>query len=130
MIYGEDLRLDIRSLLGRPAESLLLAIAVAIAVGATVTGTTLAAAAATFSERLLASVHYREIIVTTTMGSTTEAAPARLARPDVELTPGDLDRARSVTEAVHYAYIAEDTYFHLAYSRRSEEKVGASADLQ
>jgi len=113
VIYGEDLRLGIRSLLGRPAESVLLAVAVAIAVEATVTGITLAAAAATFSERLLASVHYREIVVTTTMGSTTDAAPARLARPDVELSRGDLDQARSVTEAVQYAYIAEDTYFHL-----------------
>ena len=35
MIHGEDLRLGIRSLLGRPAESVLLAVAVAFAVGAT-----------------------------------------------------------------------------------------------
>ena len=113
MIYGEDLRLGLRSLLGRPAESLLLVVAVAFAVGATVTGITLAAAAATISERLLTSLHHREIVVTTTMGSTTEAAAARLARPDVELTVEDLDRIRSVTEAVQYAYMAEDTFYHL-----------------
>ena len=113
VIYGEDLRLSIRVLLGRPAESLLLAVAVAFAVAATVTGITLAAGAATISERLLASLHHREIVVTTTMGSTTVAAPARLARPDVELSFEDLDRARSVTEAVQYAYMAEDASYYL-----------------
>ena len=40
------------------------------------------------------------------------AAPARLAPPSsVELTIEDLDRARSVTQAVQYAYLAEDTFF-------------------
>ena len=111
MIYGEDLRLGIRSLLGRPAESVLLAVAVAFAVGATVTGITLAAAAATISDRLLASLHHREIVVTTTMMNTTAETPARFVRPDVELTFEDLDRARSVTEAVQYAYMAEDTFY-------------------
>ena len=113
MIHGEDLRLGIRSLLGRPAESILLAASVGIAVGATVTGITLASTAATISERLLAAVHHREIVVTTTTGTTTEAAPARLARPDIELSFEDLHRARSVTDAVQYAYIAEDTYYHI-----------------
>ncbi len=113
MNYGEDLRLGIRSLLGRPAESVLLAVAVALAVGATVTGITLAAAAATFSDRLLSSLHHREIVVTTTIMSTTAEAPARLAPPDVDLTLDDLNRARSVSEAVQYAYIAEDTSYLL-----------------
>ena len=113
-MYAEDLRLGIRSLLGRPAESVLLAVAVAFAVGATVTGITLAAAAATISDRLLASLHHREIVVTTTMLSTTTEAPAELVRPDVELTFEDLDRARSVTEAVQYAYMAERTFYFVA----------------
>ena len=116
MNYGEDLRLSLRSLLGRPAESVLLAVAVAFAVGATVTGITLAAAAATISDRLLASLHHREIVVTTTMMSTTAEVPARLVRPDVELTFEDLDQARSVTEAVQYAYMAEDTFYHHLYA--------------
>ncbi len=113
MIHGEDLRLGIRSLLGRPAESVLLAVAVAFAVGATVTGITLAAAAATISDRLLSSLHHREIVVTTTMTSTTAEAPARLVPPDVELTFEDLDRARSVTDAVQYAYLAESEFYHV-----------------
>ena len=113
MNYGEDLRLGIRSLLGRPAESVLLAVAVAFAVGATVTGITLAAAAATISDRLLASLHHREIVVTTTTMSTTAEAPARLVGPDVELAFEDLDRARSVTDAVQYAYMAETEFYHV-----------------
>ena len=113
MTYGEDLRLGIRSLLGRPAESLLLAVAVAFAVGATVTGITLAAAAVTISERLLASFRHREIVVTTTMMGTTMAAPARLTLPDVELTFEDLERARSAAEAVQYAYMAETEVYVL-----------------
>ena len=114
MIYGEDLRLGVRSLLGRPAESLLLAVAVALAVGATVTGITLAGTAATISERLLASLRYREIIVTTKVGSETMESPGRKLLPGrVELTVEDLDRARSVTQAVQYAYMAEETSFLL-----------------
>ena len=110
VIYGEDLRLGVRSLLGRPAESLLLAVGVAVAVGATVAGIALAVTAATISERLLASLRYREIIVTTKAGSETMESPARKLLPGrVELTVEDLDRARSVTQAVQYAYMAEKT---------------------
>ena len=114
MIYGEDLRLSIRGLLSRPAESLLLVVAVAFAVGATVTGITLAGAAATISERLLSSLRYREIVVTTTVSSTTMESPARKTPArNVELTREDLDRARTVTQAVQYAYMAEETRYHL-----------------
>ena len=114
VIYGEDLRLSIRALLGRPAESLLLAVGVAVAVGATVTGIALAGTAATISERLLASLRHREIIVTTKVGSETMESPGRKLLPGrVELTVEDLDRARSVTQAVQYAYMAEETSFLL-----------------
>ena len=112
VIYGEDLRLGLRSLLGRPAESLLLAVGVALAVGASVAGITLAVATESISERLLSSLHYREIAVTTTaLGAD---APAWKKPPtSVELTIDDLARARSVTQAVQYAYTAEDTSFHV-----------------
>ena len=92
---------------------MLLLVAVAFAVGATVTGITLAAAAATISDRLLSSLHHREIVVTTTTMSTTAEAPARLVGPDVELAFEDLDRARSVTDAVQYAYMAETEFYHV-----------------
>ena len=81
VIYGEDLRLGVRSLLGRPAESLLLAVGVAVAVGATVAGIALAGTAATISERLLASLRHREIIVTTKVGSETMESPGRKLLP-------------------------------------------------
>ena len=112
VIYGEDLRLGLRSLLGRPAESLLLAVGVALAVGASVAGIILAVTTESISERLLSSLHYREIAVTTTaLGAD---APAWKKVPtSVELTIDDLARARSVTQAVQYAYTAEDTSFHV-----------------
>ena len=114
VIGSEDLRLSLRALLGRPAESLLLAVGVALAVGATVAGLTLAITTATISERLLPSLRFREIAVTTMAANRTMEAPARVAPPsNVELTIEDLDRARSVTQAVQYAYLAEMTFFHV-----------------
>lgn len=77
MIHGENLRLGIRSLLRRPAESVLLAVAVALAVAASVAGITLAGTSATISERLLTSIRFREIAVTTMAASATMDALAR-----------------------------------------------------
>ena len=101
VIYGEDLRLGIRSLLGRPTESLLLAVGVALAV-----------TTESISERLLSSLHYREIAVTTT-GLAADAPAWKKPPTSVELTIDDLARARSVTQAVRYAYTAEDTSLHV-----------------
>ena len=112
MICGEDLRLGIRALLGRPAESLLLAAGVALAVGASVIGITLAVTTMSISERLLSSLHYREIAVTTT-GLAADAPAWKKPPASVKLTIDDLARARSVTQAVQYAYTAEDISFHV-----------------
>ena len=115
MIYGEDLRLGIRALLGRPAESLLLAMAVALAVAASVVGITLAGTAETVSERWLSSIRFREIVVTTMASSRTMEAPARKeSSGSVELNVEVLERARSATQAVRYAYLAERTWFVLS----------------
>ncbi len=111
MIFHEDLRLSRRALLARPAESLLLAVAVALAVAATVAGVTLAATAATISERLLSSTRYREIAVTTTPRTAMEAPARKAITRRVELSIDDLERARSVTQAVLYAYLAEMAFF-------------------
>ena len=54
MILREDLRMSVRALLGRPAESLLLALGVALAVGATAAGITLAGTTRAQSEALRA----------------------------------------------------------------------------
>ena len=77
MIHGEDLRLGIRSLLRRPTESVLLAVAVALAVAASVAGITRAGTSATISKRLLTSIRFRELAVTTMAASATMDAPAR-----------------------------------------------------
>ena len=112
MFYREDLRLSIRGLLGRPAEALLLVVGVTVVVGATVIGVTLAATATSTLERVLSSLHLREIVVSATVRSWD--APAWKTLPSsVELTIEDLERARSVTQAVQYAYMNEWTGFHL-----------------
>ena len=69
MFGREDLRLSIRALLGRPAESLLLVVGVTVVVAATVVGVTLAATASATLEQVLSSRYFREIVVTGTARS-------------------------------------------------------------
>ena len=113
MIHREALRLSVRSLTRRPAESLLLIVSVALAVAATAAGVTLAGAGATISERLLASLQYREIVVSNGIERWNKSRDMKLpARPtlpnNVVLTAEDLRRARSVSPAVQYAYLTEN----------------------
>ena len=112
MMRREALRLSVRSLTWRPAESLLLIVSVALAVSAASAGITLAGAGATISERLLSSLHYREIAVSNGIEYWNKARDMKLpARPklpsDIVLTAEDLYRARSVSTAVQYAYLTE-----------------------
>ena len=112
MFHREDLRLSIRALMARPAEALLLAAGVTVVVGATVVGLTLASTASAILDRVLSSRHFREIVVTATARSWD--APAWKTLPsDVELNIEDLERARSVTQAVQYAYMSEWRSFSL-----------------
>ena len=114
MILREDLRMSVRALLGRPAESLLLALGVALAVGATAAGVTLAGTTRAQSEALLASPRYREIVVSTRADTSTMALPARLrGGADLVLGVDDLERARSVSPAVQYAYLSNPAGFLL-----------------
>lgn len=107
-VHREALRLSFRSLVRRPAESLLLTVSVALAVGATVTGAVLANAGAAISERLPALLRYREIVVSTRAESSTMKLPARpRLATSVVLTAEDLQHARSMSPAVQYAYVAE-----------------------
>ena len=108
----EALRLSVRSLTQRPAESLLLIVSVALTVSAASAGITLAGAGATISERLLSSLRYREIVVSNGIERLNKARDMKLpARPtlpnNVVLTIDDLHRARTVSPAVQYAYLAE-----------------------
>jgi putative ABC transport system permease protein len=112
VFHREDLRLSIRSLLGRPAESLLLVVGVTVVVAATVVGVTLTATASATLEQVLSSRYFREIVVTGTARSWD--APAWKTLPsNVELSIEDLERARSTTQAVQYAYLNDWTGFHL-----------------
>jgi len=118
VIHREGLRLSVRSLTRRPAESLLLLVSVALAVAATAAGVTLAGAGATISERLLASLQYREIVVSNGIEYWNKARdmklPARLTLPNnVVLTAEDLRRARTVSPAVQYAYLTRDRGWQL-----------------
>lgn len=120
MIHREGLLLSVRSLVRRPAESLLLAVSVALAVGATAAVITLVGTAATISERLPSSLRYREIVVSTRVKSSTMILPARAKVPNSQvpnsvaaLTPEDLHQARSVSPAVQYAYIANPVTWHV-----------------
>ncbi len=114
MILREDLRMSVRALLGRPAESLLLALGVALAVGATAAGITLAGTTRAQSVKLLASPRYREIIVSTRAETSTMALPARMrGAADLVLGVDDLERARSVAPAVQHAYLSNPTGFLL-----------------
>ena len=112
MIFREDLRMSVRALLGRPAESLLLALGVALAIGATAAGLTLAGTTRARSRELLELPRFREIVVATRADSSTMALPVRVrTATDVVLTVDDLERARSATEAVQYAYLSSPTVF-------------------
>ena len=112
MIFREDLRMSVRALLGRPAESLLLALGVALAIGATAAGLTLAGTTRARSREMLELPRFREIVVATRADTSTMALPVRVrTATDVVLTVDDLERARSATEAVQYAYLSNPTVF-------------------
>lgn len=111
--FGEDLLLIVRALLRRPVETLLLTVGIALAVGATVTATALTAGMAAGSERLLSSLRYREIVVTTAIDHSAMAVPARTLRQAVELVINDLHRVLAVAQAVQYAYATDETVLRL-----------------
>ena len=107
MNYREDLRMSVRSVVGRPAESLLLSLGVALAVGATAAGIALAGRTAEQSRELLSSPRFREIVVAAREDADEMALPAqmRTSTEVVMLTAADLE-ARSATQAIRYAYLA------------------------
>ena len=112
MNYREDLRMSVRSVIGRPAESLLLSLGVALAVGATAAGIALAGRTNEQSRELLSSPRYREIVVAAREDADEMDLPAQVqTSTEVSiLTAVDLE-ARSVTQAIQYAYLANRTGF-------------------
>ena len=109
----EELLLSVRAVLGRPAESLLLALGMALAVGAAAAGLALAGRTAELSRERLASPRYREVVVATRQRAADMELPARVRTgTDVVLTVADLE-ARRAAPAVRYAYLANPTGFPL-----------------
>ncbi len=117
MNYREDLRMSVRSVIGRPAESLLLSLGVALAVGATAAGIALAGRTSEQSRELLSSPRYREIVVAAREDADEMDLPAQIQTSTevVMLTAADLE-ARSVTQAIQYAYLANRTGFRFGES--------------
>ena len=117
MKYREDLRMSVRSVIGRPAESLLLSLGVALAVGATAAGIALAGRTSEQSRELLSSPRYREIVVAAREDADEMDLPAQIQTSTevVMLTAADLE-ARSVTQAIQYAYLANRTGFRFGES--------------
>ena len=112
MNYREDLRMSVRSVIGRPAESLLLSLGVALAVGATAAGIALAGRTNEQSRELLSAPRFREIVVAAREDADEMDLPAQVqTSTEVSiLTAADLE-ARSVTQAIQYAYLANRTGF-------------------
>ena len=117
MKYREDLRMSVRSVIGRPAESLLLSLGVALAVGATAAGIALAGRTSEQSRELLSSTRYREIVVAAREDADEMDLPAQVQTSTelTVLTAADLE-ARTVTQAIQYAYLANRTGFRFGES--------------
>ena len=117
MNYREDLRMSVRSVIGRPAESVLLSLGVALAVGATAAGIALAGRTAEQSRELLSSPRFREIVVAAREDADEMDLPAQVQSSTevVLLTAADLE-ARSATQAIRYAYLANRTGFRFGES--------------
>lgn len=131
MNYREDLRMSVRSVIGRPAESLLLSLGVALAVGATAAGIALAGRTNEQSRELLSSPRYREIVVAAREDADEMDLPAQVqTSTEVSiLTAADLE-ARSVTQAIQYAYLANRTGFWFGESGFRQGGGGQNAQGQ
>lgn len=112
MNYREDLRMSVRSVIGRPAESLLLSLGVALAVGSTAAGIALAGRTAEQSRELLSSTRYREVVVAAREDADEMDLPAQIqtSADVIMLTAADLE-ARSVMQVIQHAYLANQTAF-------------------
>ena len=131
MNYREDLRMSVRSVIGRPAESVLLSLGVALAVGATAAGIALAGRTAEQSRELLSSPRFREIVVAAREDADEMDLPAQVQSSTevVLLTAADLE-ARSATQAIRYAYLANRTGFRFGESGFGQGGPGGQAQAQ
>ena len=112
MRHGEDIRMGIRWIIGRPVETLLLVFGISLGIGATAAGIALAGRTGAEARRILASTEYREIIVAARQSASTMDRPAivQTSTANVFLTTGDM-AAREDAQDVQYAYVANPTGF-------------------
>jgi len=112
MRHGEDIRMGIRWIIGRPVETLLLVFGISLGIGATAAGVALAGRTSAEARRILASTEYREIVVTARQSASEMDRPAivQTSTAFVFLTTGDM-AAREDAQDVQYAYVANPTGF-------------------
>ena len=107
MKTGEDIRMGLRWIKGRPVETLLLIFGISLGIGATSAGIALAGRTAAEARELLSSTQYREIVVAARESADDMEVPA-MARTETEmiiLTTADLAAAKEAQD-VQYAYVA------------------------
>ena len=117
MKAGEDIRMGMRWIFGRPVETLLLVLGVSLGIGATAAGIALAGRTAAEAGKTLAGTEYREIVVTARQDTQEMDVPAVAVKSssDVILTADDLS-ARADIQDVQYAYVANMTGFRFGSS--------------
>lgn len=112
MNHGEDIRMGVRWIIGRPVETLLLVFGISLGIGATAAGIALAGRTGAEARRILASTEYREIVVRARQSASEMDLPAVLQTDAaaIILTSADL-AAREDAQDVQYAYVANPTGF-------------------
>jgi putative ABC transport system permease protein len=107
MKIREDLLINLRSILKKPVESLLLVLGIALGIGATASGISIVARTISSSKELLAETHYKEIVVSARQATTDMDLPAVLRNDkQIYLSANDLVASQSAPD-VAYAYIAD-----------------------
>ncbi|MBN2050418.1 MAG: ABC transporter permease [Spirochaetales bacterium] len=112
-MFNESGKIMLRRSVGRLLETGLLVLAVALGVGAAAAGISLLAGIRNYSNDLLSSPEYREIVVSTHGNSEDMEDPVsqKPVRETTVLTSEDLAAARVVPE-ISYAYIANRRMLH------------------
>ncbi|MBN2735808.1 MAG: ABC transporter permease [Spirochaetales bacterium] len=118
MRIKEDQLLMIRSIKGRPVESILLILGIALGIGATVSGFALVNQSLSEADKLLSSTYYHEIVVGTRQNSDGMDIAASLVSDDnnLILTVNDLAARKEVPD-VKYAYVMNRTHLRFGNMR-------------
>ncbi len=107
MKTGEDIRMGLRWIKGRPVETMLLIFGISLGIGAASAGIALAGRTAAEARQLLSSAQYREIVVAARESADDMEVPAieRVESDAIILTTADLTAAKEAQD-VQYSYVA------------------------